>query len=51
MENKNLWVKYDTKMRQQNALYILKIKFGNGQGDHVLVVSALKLFPFKNIHI
>ena len=33
--------------RKQNPLYIPKIKFGNGQGGHVLVVSALKCFPFK----
>ena len=35
-------------LRNQNPLYNLKIKFGNGSGGHVLVVSALKLFPFKN---
>ena len=23
------------------------MKFGNGQGGHVIVVSAIKLFPFK----
>ena len=37
---------------QVNAtLYISKIKSGNGQGGHVLVVSALKLFPLKKIYI
>ena len=33
------------------ALYISKIKSGNGQGGHVLVVSALKLFPLKKIYV
>ena len=33
-------------LRKQNTLYISKIKFGNGQRGHILVVSALKLFPF-----
>ena len=23
------------------------MKFGNGQGGHVIAVSAVKLFPFK----
>ena len=37
---------------QVNAtLYISKIKSGNGQGGHVLVVSALKLFPLKKIYV
>ena len=34
-------------LRKQNPLYISKIKFRNGQGGHVLVVSALKLSTFK----
>ena len=34
-------------LRKQNPLCISKIKFGNGQGNHVIVVSALKFFPFK----
>ena len=36
-----------TILREQNPLYISKIKFRNGQGDHVLVVSALELSTFK----
>ena len=35
-------------LRNQNPLYISKIKFGNGPGGHVLVIYVLKLFPFKN---
>ena len=35
-------------LRNQNPLYISKIKIENGPGAHVLVKSALKLFPFKN---
>ena len=31
----------------QNPLYISKIKLRNGQGDHVLVVSALEFSTFK----
>ena len=34
-------------LRKQNPLYISKIKFRNGQEDHVLVVSALELSTFK----
>ena len=37
---------------QVNAtLYISKIKSGNGQGGHALVVSVLKLFPLKKIYV
>ena len=32
----------------QNPLYLSKIKFGNGPGGHVFVISAFKLFPLKN---
>ena len=34
-------------LRKQNPLYISKKKFRKGQGGHVFVISALKLFPFK----
>ena len=34
-------------LRRQNPLCISKIKIGNGQGVHVLVVSAHKLSTFK----
>ena len=36
-----------TILRKQNPLYISEIKFRNGQGDHVVVVSALELSTFK----
>ena len=36
-------------LRQENPLYISKIKFGNEQGGHVHVLSDLKLFPFKQM--
>ena len=36
--------------RKRNPLYISRIKFGNGQGGHVLV-PAFKLSIFKNIYI
>ena len=35
------------KLLNHNLLYLLKIKFGNGQRGQVLVVSALKLSTFK----
>ena len=34
-------------LRKQGPLYISKIKFGNGEGGHVLVASALKFPTFK----
>ena len=33
--------------KEAKSLTNLEIKFSNGQGGHVLVVSDLKLFPFK----
>ena len=36
-----------TILKEQNPLYISKIKFRNAQGDHVPVISALKLSTFK----
>ena len=36
-----------TILRKQNPLHISKMKFGNAQGGHVLVASALKLLTFK----
>ena len=42
-----LWNNCQTILRKQNPLYISKIKFRNGQGDHVLVASALELSTFK----
>ena len=43
-----LWNKPTNHLnKKQNPLYISKINFGNGKGGHVLVVSALKLCPFK----
>ena len=47
-ELKNCEINCQIILRNQNPLYNSKIKFGNGSGGHVLVVSALKLFPFKN---
>ena len=43
----HLWNKLSNHFREANLLYISKIKFRNGQGDHVLVVSALELSTFK----
>ena len=40
-------INYQIILKKQNSLYIPKIKFGNGQGGHVLVASALKSIPFK----
>ena len=38
--------------KEAKSLTNLEIKFGNGHGGHVLVVSDLKLFPFKkNVHM
>ena len=34
-------------LRKQNPLYISKIKFRNGQGEHILVAFALELSTFK----
>ena len=42
-----LWNKLPNHFKEANPLYISKIKFGNGQGGHVLITSALKLFTFK----
>ena len=39
-----LWNKLPNHLKKQNPLYISKIKFGNGQEGHVLVVSALVSF-------
>ena len=36
-------------LKKQNSLHISKIKFLNGQGGYVLVVSTLKLFLLKNV--
>ena len=36
-----------TILRKQNPLYISKIKFRDGQEDHVLVESALKVSTFR----
>ena len=40
-------INYQTILRKQNPWYISKIKFGDGQEDHVLVESALKLSTFR----
>ena len=45
-----LWINCQIILRKQNPLNISKKKnknkYGNGQRDHVLVVSALKLSTF-----
>ena len=42
-----LWNKLPNHFKEAKSLIHFKIKFGNGQGAHVLVASTLKLFTFK----
>ena len=42
-----LWNNLPNHFKEAKSLMHFKIKFGNGQGGHVLVAPVLKLFTFK----
>ena len=46
-----LWNKLPIILRKQSPLYISKIKFGNGQGGHVLLHLLLRCLLLKNVHM